>query len=106
MLSTTKHEASAACRSTADAKPETETTTEATEENSRHEQETDMSPADNILDDDDYVDDDEDQHRINPFHDDDSAYGGDDFASETVSLSSDVLKYRHENGRTYHSYGT
>ncbi|KAF8851800.1 S-adenosyl-L-methionine-dependent methyltransferase [Acephala macrosclerotiorum] len=40
------------------------------------------------------------------FHDDNSAYGEADYVSETATLSSDILRYREENGRTYHSYGS
>jgi len=36
--------------------------------------------------------------------DDDSALGNEDGASDTASLISSVLRYREENGRTYHSY--
>lgn len=39
-------------------------------------------------------------------HDDDSTLGEVDYHSETATLSSDILRYREENGRTYHSYGT
>lgn len=34
----------------------------------------------------------------------DSAIGADDVASSTTSIGSSVLKYREENGRTYHAY--
>lgn len=34
----------------------------------------------------------------------DSAYDGDTLASSTTSIGSSVLKYREENGRTYHAY--
>lgn len=34
----------------------------------------------------------------------DSAYDGDSVASSTTSIGSSVLKYREENGRTYHAY--
>ncbi|KUJ23806.1 S-adenosyl-L-methionine-dependent methyltransferase [Mollisia scopiformis] len=34
----------------------------------------------------------------------DSAYEGDSIASSTTSIGSSVLKYREENGRTYHAY--
>lgn len=38
--------------------------------------------------------------------DEDSAFGDDLLGgSETASLSSDISRYRIENGRTYHSYG-
>lgn len=36
----------------------------------------------------------------------DSAYGGSTRPSETSSLDSSIFKYREENGRTYHAYGT
>ncbi|CZR66314.1 related to TAM domain methyltransferase [Phialocephala subalpina] len=39
-------------------------------------------------------------------HDDDSTLGEADYHSETATLSSDILRYREENGRTYHSYGS
>jgi hypothetical protein len=42
-----------------------------------------------------------------PVEDDDgldSAYGGDDTASETHSLQSSVREYVYENGRRYNSY--
>jgi hypothetical protein len=35
----------------------------------------------------------------------DSAFGGSIRGSETSTLDSDILRYRVENGRTYHSYG-
>src|ERR1700712_4248269 len=34
----------------------------------------------------------------------DSAVGADDLASSTTSISSSILRYREENGRTYHAY--
>jgi hypothetical protein len=34
----------------------------------------------------------------------DSAYEGSTRESETTTLSSSILNYRKENGRTYHSY--
>jgi SAM-dependent methyltransferase len=37
-------------------------------------------------------------------HENDSAIGEEDDHYSTVSLSSSVLKYREENGRTYHAY--
>jgi hypothetical protein len=37
--------------------------------------------------------------------DNDSAYGESSNQSETATLSSSILKYRIEAGRTYHSYG-
>lgn len=48
----------------------------------------------------------EDNIETDSFYDDDSAFGGTDYESETATLSSDILRYREENGRTYHSYGT
>ena len=37
--------------------------------------------------------------------DKDSAFGGEgDLANSTTSLTSTILKYREENGRTYHAY--
>jgi SAM-dependent methyltransferase len=36
--------------------------------------------------------------------DGDSAFGADDLVSSTASISSSILKYRQENGRTYHGY--
>ncbi len=35
----------------------------------------------------------------------DSAYAGSVLQSETSTLDSSILKYREENGRTYHVYG-
>ncbi|PMD29395.1 S-adenosyl-L-methionine-dependent methyltransferase [Hyaloscypha variabilis F] len=44
---------------------------------------------------------------VNPDGSDaDSAYAGSILQSETSSLDSSILKYREENGRTYHSYGS
>lgn len=34
----------------------------------------------------------------------DSAFGDGDVVSSTVSIGSSILKYREENGRTYHAY--
>jgi hypothetical protein len=34
----------------------------------------------------------------------DSAVGEEDIASSTVSISSSIMRYREENGRTYHAY--
>ena len=34
----------------------------------------------------------------------DSSYGEDDAVSSTASIASSILKYREENGRTYHAY--
>jgi hypothetical protein len=34
----------------------------------------------------------------------DSAIGEEDIASSTVSISSSIMRYREENGRTYHAY--
>jgi hypothetical protein len=36
--------------------------------------------------------------------DGDSAVGVEDLASSTVSIGSSILRYRKENGRTYHAY--
>jgi hypothetical protein len=36
--------------------------------------------------------------------DGDSAIGGESLASSTTSISSSILRYREENGRTYHAY--
>jgi hypothetical protein len=36
--------------------------------------------------------------------DSDSALGDDDVGSSTTSISSSILQYRQENGRTYHGY--
>ncbi|CAK4004182.1 S-adenosyl-L-methionine-dependent methyltransferase [Lecanosticta acicola] len=36
----------------------------------------------------------------------DSAYGGSSAGTDTTSLLSSIARYREENGRTYHSYGT
>ncbi|KAK4614001.1 Methyltransferase [Fulvia fulva] len=36
----------------------------------------------------------------------DSAYGGSVAGTDTTSLLSSIARYREENGRTYHSYGT
>lgn len=40
----------------------------------------------------------------NSFRDDDSTYGEGSVASSVTSISSSVMKYREENGRTYHAY--
>lgn len=37
-------------------------------------------------------------------YENDSTLGDDEAASSTVSISSSILKYREENGRTYHAY--
>lgn len=37
-------------------------------------------------------------------NDADSAYGTENAASSMASISSSILKYRQENGRTYHAY--
>jgi hypothetical protein len=37
-------------------------------------------------------------------YDADSAYDVDSVTSSTTSIGSSVLKYREENGRTYHAY--
>jgi SAM-dependent methyltransferase len=37
-------------------------------------------------------------------HDNDSALGDDNPADSTTSIGSSILKYREENGRTYHAY--
>lgn len=37
-------------------------------------------------------------------YDNDSAYDAESLASSTTSISSSVLKFREENGRTYHAY--
>lgn len=34
----------------------------------------------------------------------DSAIGAEDISNSTTSISSSILKYREENGRTYHAY--
>jgi hypothetical protein len=34
----------------------------------------------------------------------DSAVGEEDIATSTVSIGSSIMKYREENGRTYHAY--
>lgn len=34
----------------------------------------------------------------------DSSFGDDDTASSTMSISSSIMRYREENGRTYHAY--
>jgi hypothetical protein len=39
------------------------------------------------------------------FFDGDSAYGAFSDITDTVSLSSSILRFREENGRTYHAYG-
>jgi Methyltransferase domain len=36
----------------------------------------------------------------------DSVYGGSTAGSDTTSLMSSITRYREENGRTYHSYGS
>jgi hypothetical protein len=37
-------------------------------------------------------------------YENDSALGGESIASSTTSINSSILKYREENGRTYHAY--
>ena len=37
-------------------------------------------------------------------NDDDSAFGDDNAGSSTTSIGSSILRYRQENGRTYHAY--
>jgi hypothetical protein len=44
----------------------------------------------------------EDQSEL---FDGDSAYGAFSDMTDTVSLNSSLVKFRHENGRTYHSFG-
>ncbi|KAG9498185.1 hypothetical protein J7337_011080 [Fusarium musae] len=44
-----------------------------------------------------------DEHAAQDDTDADSAFG-DDNASDTTSLRSSILRYREENGRTYHAY--
>lgn len=39
------------------------------------------------------------------FFDGDSAYGAFSDVTDTVSLSSSIMRFREENGRTYHAYG-
>jgi hypothetical protein len=34
----------------------------------------------------------------------DSAFGEENIVSSTASISSSILRYREENGRTYHAY--
>ncbi|KAK4452012.1 Phosphoethanolamine N-methyltransferase [Podospora aff. communis PSN243] len=46
----------------------------------------------------------EDEQLEAEAEDDDSLYGGSISGSDTTSLASSVLKYRQENGRTYHAY--
>jgi SAM-dependent methyltransferase len=38
------------------------------------------------------------------FNDNDSAFGSGNPASSTTSINSSIMKYREENGRTYHAY--
>ncbi|KAG4440779.1 hypothetical protein IFR05_003766 [Cadophora sp. M221] len=38
------------------------------------------------------------------FNDGDSALGGDSSGSSTTSIETSIMRHRHENGRTYHSY--
>lgn len=47
----------------------------------------------------------EDEIETDPFQDEDSAFAEAEYQSETATLESDILRYREENGRTYHSYG-
>ena len=35
----------------------------------------------------------------------DSTYGASSDMTDTASVSSSIMKFREENGRTYHSYG-
>ena len=35
---------------------------------------------------------------------DDSMFSEEDIAKSTVSISSSIMRYREENGRTYHAY--
>lgn len=42
----------------------------------------------------------------NEANDADSAYAGSARGSATSTLASSIMKYREENGRTYHSYGS
>jgi hypothetical protein len=37
-------------------------------------------------------------------YENDSALGGESIASSTASINSSIMKYREENGRTYHAY--
>lgn len=37
-------------------------------------------------------------------HESDSGFDADSVASSITSISSSILKYREENGRTYHAY--
>jgi hypothetical protein len=37
-------------------------------------------------------------------YENDSALGGESIASSTTSINSSIMKYREENGRTYHAY--
>lgn len=69
--------------------------------NSSHEQESNVTdtPLGN-------EDADEDDGEDDPGDDNDSAFGGEDYiGSETATLSSDILRFRQERGRSYHSYG-
>ena len=43
--------------------------------------------------------------RDEDLYDSDSAYGAYSDITDTASLNSHILKFRKENGRTYHSYG-
>jgi SAM-dependent methyltransferase len=45
-------------------------------------------------------------HPLGASDDDDSVYGGSTAGSDTTSLKSLITRYREENGRTYHSYGS
>lgn len=39
------------------------------------------------------------------FYDGDSAFGAFSDTTDTASMTSSIMKFREENGRTYHSYG-
>ena len=45
-------------------------------------------------------------HPLGASDDDDSVYGGSTAGSDTTSLKSSITRYREENGRSYHSYGS
>jgi hypothetical protein len=40
-----------------------------------------------------------------PFDDGDSAYDTSDDVTDSASLNSSIMRFREENGRTYHSFG-
>lgn len=102
--SAVKDEVSEAPRPTSDTKPKMDGPLESADDQPQEPQLYSHQKSSSNEDADEVVQGDDDNDAGTDY-DGDSAYGGDDFASETASLSSSVLRYRQENGRTYHSYG-